>query len=201
MKKRSSRQIKPQTKATNSVRIISGQWRRRNLPILDLQGLRPTGDRVRETLFNWLMPVIAESRVLDLFAGTGALGLEAMSRGANFVHFVEKHPDAAKQLQSNLHTLNANQHSYQLSNTDALSWLARSSGEPFDLIFLDPPFADGLWKDCCDLIAKNRLLAPEALIYVESPLETKLITPINWHPHRSLKTGNIHAQLFEVETS
>lgn len=179
------------------MRIISGKWRRRNLPVGDAQGLRPTGDRVRETLFNWLSPYVHGARCLDLFAGTGALGLEALSRGAAFVQFAENALPTAKQLSINLDTLKADSTEYALNIGDGLQWLNDFSGDAFDLVFLDPPFADTLWQNCCDLLDTKGALAQEALIYVESPSETKIKVPNHWHELKALKAGSVSARLFQ----
>lgn len=161
-------------------------------------GLRPTGDRIRETLFNWLTPHLAGARVLDLFAGTGALGLEALSRGAQFVQFTESNPAILKQLHANLVELNASKDEYTLSCSDALQWLQRYEGPAFDLLFIDPPFAKGYWQQCCELLESSQALKPEALIYVESTLETKLMPPPNWQIFRELNAGAVAAKLYEV---
>lgn len=181
------------------MRIISGRWRRRTLPITAIDGLRPTGDRVRETLFNWLMPYTPSASVLDLFSGTGALGLEALSRGAGFVQFIELHKQAAEQLRQNLLSLDAELESYRLHCGDAMQWLEIKQDRPFDLVFVDPPFQAKQWDLCCALLNSTKILSPEALIYVESPVETKLNMPQNWRRFRSLKAGNVQAQLFSVD--
>lgn len=180
------------------MRIISGKWRRRMLPILDADGLRPTGDRVRETLFNWLAPDIHNARVLDVFSGSGALGLEALSRGANFVQFIEANTHVAQQLRTNLATLEASPSSFDLHQGDALDWLEQQNQAAFDIVFIDPPFAGDYWAQCISLLNQAQRLASEALIYVESPIETKLLVPQNWQSLRSLHAGQVQAQLFEL---
>ena len=124
------------------LRIVAGNWRSRLLQIADVPGLRPTSERIRETLFNWLTPGIHGSRCLDLCAGTGALGLEALSRGAKRVVFVEKSLKAAKTLRQNIETLGSED--AVVLNLDAQNYLAESPAERFDIVFLDPPFAAGL---------------------------------------------------------
>src|SRR5512134_933490 len=121
----------------NQLRIIGGRWRSRRLRFPPLPGLRPTPDRVRETLFNWLTPVIAGARCLDLFAGSGALGIEALSRGAAAVTFVERHPQAVRGLRANLAQLRAE--GARVEQADALLWL-RQAPQPFTVVFLNPPF-------------------------------------------------------------
>ena len=127
--------------------------------------LSPTPDRVRETLFNWLQPVIAGASCLDLFAGTGALGFEALSRGASRVVLVENDPRLAAQLAGNIRTLAAD--GAQLERGEALQWLKHNT-ETFDLVFLDPPFRQGLVEKCCELMRDMNCLRPQALIYVEA---------------------------------
>jgi len=152
-------------KSGNRLRIIGGQWRSRFLPFPDVEGLRPTTDRVRETLFNWLQPVVHGAAVLDVFAGSGALGFEALSRGAGSLTLIEKNPQAAKQLMENIQTLKSAD--AQVKQTDALHFLAQQQ-TPFDLIFLDPPFSKGLLPECIALIESNNLLADNGWIYIES---------------------------------
>ena len=129
------------TGGTGQIRIIGGQWRGRKLPVPDSAGLRPTTDRVRETLFNWLAPVLPEARCLDCFAGSGALGLEALSRYAGSATLLELERPVAQQLTKNLQTLRASNGTVIQTNT--LNWLAQP-GEPFDVVFIDPPFRQGL---------------------------------------------------------
>ncbi len=135
-------------------------------------------------------------RCLDLFAGTGALGLEALSRGAAHVQFVEAHAATARQLQTNLRLLDADPREYALAQCDALSWLQSTPAQPFDLVFLDPPFAQDLWQSACAQLTEPGYLAEEALIYVESPKETKIETPSDWFELKSLQAGAVSARLF-----
>jgi 16S rRNA (guanine966-N2)-methyltransferase len=129
------------------VRIIGGRWRGSKLSVAEVAGLRPTADRVRETLFNWLQPKLAGARVLDLFAGTGALGLEAASRGAGTVVLIERDPALAASLRATAARLAADGPSVvEIVCNDALQWLSRAPGIQFDLVFVDPPFADALWQ-------------------------------------------------------
>ena len=148
----------------SQLRIIGGQWRSRRLPIAAVPGLRPTPDRVRETLFNWLQMKVPGARCLDLFAGSGALGFEALSREAAEVVMVEKHPVAYKQLEDNVAALGSGQ--LQLLHTEGLAFL-RTKPEPFDLIFLDPPFHKGLIDQVLGLIAQYDLLKTDGMIYLE----------------------------------
>ena len=185
--------------AGNRLRIIGGQWRSRQLPFPDVEGLRPTTDRVRETLFNWLQPYLPGSNILDVFAGSGALGLEALSREAKTVDFIEFNAKAAKQLQDNFKTLNAN--NAQLIKGDALSILPTLSTS-YDVIFLDPPFGKGLLPKCISTIVENKLVSPNSWVYIESEQAlTELEIPKHWRLHREKKAGQVMLRLFEVMLS
>ena len=158
-------------KSSNRLRIIGGQWRSRQLSFVEAPGLRPTPDRIRETLFNWLQGDVASARCLDLFAGSGAIAFEALSRHAAEVVLVEMHPKAARQLRDNLRLLeNGDVSRGEVVNADALNFLKRDS-KPFDLIFLDPPYRKGLLPRVLDLIIGNRLLTERGLIYLEHEAE------------------------------
>ncbi len=186
--------------ATSSLRIIAGQWRGRKLPILTSDGLRPTGDRLRETLFNWLAPYIPRARCLDLFAGTGALGLEALSRGAESATLLELDRVVASQLRRNCATLDATH--ADVIETSALDWLSQQNGvadaEPrtFDLVFVDPPFAADLWQAAIDALAQHPILAPDAVIYIETPKQVQLQVPEDWLLHRRKQVGAVCCYLF-----
>ncbi|MBM4226527.1 MAG: 16S rRNA (guanine(966)-N(2))-methyltransferase RsmD [Gammaproteobacteria bacterium] len=149
------------------VRIIGGEWRRRWLPVPAAQGLRPTADRVRETLFNWLMPQLPGARCLDLFAGTGVLGLEALSRGASHATFVERDTKVFAQLVHNAELLQAGNRA-SLVNADASQFLLTQSPTAFDIVFLDPPFAGSLMAEVMPRLMQG-WLAPDALLYLEFP--------------------------------
>lgn len=183
-----------------SVRIIGGRWRGSKLPVADAVGLRPTSDRVRETLFNWLQPMIHGARVLDLFAGSGALGLEAASRGASRVVLVEKDPALAAALQANADRLGKADatRAVEVVCDDALRWLAHEPGERFDLVFLDPPFAAGLWQPA--LAALEPWLAPDAWLYLEAPREGAPVPGQGWLPHRSGETREVRYALCRRDT-
>lgn len=175
-------------KGTNQLRIIGGQWRSRRLRFPDVVGLRPSSDRVRETLFNWLQPMIEGSRCLDLFAGSGALGLEALSRGATEVEFVDKHPKVIDALRKNLNLLEAK--GGRVVQADSLAYL-RGTPRPFDIVFLDPPFRQGLLTPCLELLAHG-WLASGARIYLETELELgKPELPEGWELLRSKKAGQV----------
>ncbi len=186
------------TKGNNQLRIIGGSWRGRKLSFPDVDGLRPTGDRIRETLFNWLAPDIQGARCLDLFAGSGALGLEALSRGAGESVLIEKHPAAAQSLVKNLSLLSAT--NAVVINTDAVTYLAeRNIPIPFDVVFIDPPFQLNLWQKSIDLLELGSVLAEGCVIYVESGLEDTYQTPANWTLHRDKTAGNLRYRLFYRE--
>ena len=178
------------------VRIIGGRLRGRRIAVADAPGLRPTPDRVRETLFNWLAPHIAGVRVLDLFAGTGALGLEAASRGAAAVTLVESHPAALAALRETLRQLAPAD--VQLVPGDGLAFLA-AGGSVYDLILLDPPFSAGLHVPALQAIARHGRLAPGGFCYVEHPVDTPLPPlPEGWLPHRSGRAGEVGYHLLHV---
>lgn len=184
--------------AAGQLRIVAGQWRGRRLPVPDRPGLRPTPDRVRETLFNWLAPWIAGARCLDAFAGSGALGFEARSRGAGAVVMIERDPVAARQLQANARTLEVA--GIEILRADALAWLESGpSGGPFDLVFLDPPFADGLLAPALDRLARPGWLAPGARIYLEAPRDRPWPPlPAGWMLTRDRTAGRIRYALAGV---
>ena len=150
---------------TGKIRIIGGAWRGRKLPVADRPGLRPTPDRVRETLFNWLAAALPGSRCLDLFAGTGALGFEALSRGARCAVMVEQDRQLARRLQSTRTDLDAG--GAEIVHAEALAWLARPRA-PFDIVFLDPPFHQDYVKKTCALLVNRGHLAPSAYVYTET---------------------------------
>ncbi|MBZ0330226.1 16S rRNA (guanine(966)-N(2))-methyltransferase RsmD [Halomonas sp. ANAO-440] len=179
------------------LRLIGGEYRRRLLPVLDSPGLRPTPDRVRETLFNWLAPVTPGARALDLFAGTGALGLEAISRGAREALFVERDARVAQALCTNLGTLGATQRG-RVVNADALAFLAAPPTDatpPFTLVFLDPPFRQQLAQPCCEWLERG-WLAEEAYIYLETESELAPQVPVSWQLHREIRAGDSTGRLY-----
>ena len=161
--------------AKGEVRIIAGLWRGRKLPVLNSEGLRPTGDRVKETLFNWLMPYIHQSECLDGFAGSGSLGFEALSRQAKKVICLELDKIVANQLKKNL-----------------------PQNQPhFDVVFLDPPFHFNLAEQAISLLCENNWLKPNALIYVETEKDKPLITPENWTLVKEKTTGMVSYRLYQ----
>ena len=173
----------------NQVRIIGGRHRGRRLGFSAGRGLRPTPDRVRETLFNWLQTEIHGARCLDLFAGSGALGLEALSRGASALLAVEQNRAAAQRLRENILLLNE-QTVAEVLQRDALSLLARPPPVPFGIAFLDPPFAQELLAVACRLLEENHWLAPEAWVYLEQDAARPWPElPPNWSLHREGRAG------------
>ncbi len=176
------------------VRIIGGEWRSRQLQFTETPGLRPSADRVRETLFNWLQFDIAGKHCLDLFAGSGALGFEAASRGAGSVYMIEKHAAACRQLHANREKLTA--HQISIVQQDVFQFLAGDS-TPFDLVFLDPPFGKQLAAQTCHWLEDKQWLTPHAMIYVEvenKPME--LEPPSHWQCIKQKSTGEISMLLF-----
>jgi len=181
-------------RAAGSVRIIGGRWRGTRLAVPDLAGLRPTSDRVRETLFNWLQPVLPGATVLDLFAGSGALGLEAVSRGAAHALLVERDPVQATGLREAVGRLQAHDQ-VQVVQDDALRWLAGQAGQPgYRIAFLDPPFDAGLWVAALEAVVPR--MAADGWIYLESPSESAPPMPAGWTLHRELRTAHARAALY-----
>jgi len=190
-------------KATNKqtsgqVRIIAGQCRGRRIHFPAVVGLRPTGDRLRETLFNWLTAELRGARCLDLFAGSGALGLEAASRGASEVILLELNASAARALGDNIDGLELK--SASVFNTNALNWLQQnaSASKPFDIIFLDPPFDSTLLADTISVLTQqSTFLAENAMIYIEAPARQTLdFMPSNWQLHRHKTAGDVTCYLY-----
>ena len=176
------------------LRIIAGKWRSRKLVFPSLEYLRPTPDRVRETLFNWLQADVPGSVCLDLFAGSGALGFEAASRGAREVILVEKDRDASAALARNIDILEAG--NIQLATDDALRWLQQDNGL-YDIVFLDPPYQAGLLSRCCELLESGKNLAENAKIYIEHALGDKgLKLPDNWECVKNKSAGQVSYKLF-----
>jgi 16S rRNA (guanine966-N2)-methyltransferase len=179
------------------VRIIGGRWRGTRLPVADAAGLRPTSDRARETLFNWLQPRLPGARVLDLFAGSGALGLEALSRGASEAWLVERDRDAAESLRQAIARLHAEGEA-RVAAADALAFLREPPCVRFDIVFLDPPFAAGLWPAA--FAALPPWLADEAWLYVESPAGAGIEPGAGFILHREGRTRESRHALYRRVT-
>ena len=176
------------------LRIVAGNWRSRLLEIADVEGLRPTSERIRESLFNWLSPRIAGARCLDLFAGTGALGIEALSRGAAQVVFVEKSGKAVATLTRNVQTLEAS--AAVVHHGDAKDFLRDAADSQFDIVFLDPPFAADMLGDLCRLLNETSVLARGALVYIEEDRSrTEVELPDGWQVMKSKQAGNVRYSL------
>ena len=191
------RDVKKQAVAKGAIRIISGQWRGRKLPVLDAQGLRPTTDRNKETLFNWLMPVIANSHCLDAFAGSGGLGFEALSRYAAAVTFIELDKKVANNLQNNLFMLQVPVQKAQLIRGDSIKVLQQLT-EPYDVIFLDPPFQQNLLEPSIEKIVAASLLRPKGLIYIECEGQgADYAVPDNWSCIKEKKSSQIISRLYQ----
>lgn len=185
---------------TNQVRIIGGSHKRRLISFIDADGLRPTPDRLRETLFNWLTGSLGEAKVLDACAGSGVLGLESLSRGAAFVHFIEYQKAQANLLQLNAQKLQLD-HQVKVSQGDALDIL-KNTNQVFDLIFLDPPYTKNLWQAFIDCIFTHKLYHCDTLIYLEAdqPLEQLLRaeTLEQLTILKNAKVGQAHAYLLGI---
>ena len=184
-----------------SIRIIGGAWRGRKLPVLDAEGLRPTTDRVKETLFNWLQFELHDAAILDLFAGSGSLGLEALSRGAATAVFAETSAPAVAQLKKNLVTLTGSSTGTgQVYDQGAEACIAAQPAQSIDIAFIDPPFAKG-WLDRVipQLVARN-IMKSNGWVYVETgPQDSLKQWPQAWRLHREKKVGQVISRLFQVE--
>ena len=183
--------------ARSQLRIIGGEWRSRRLAFTPAEGLRPTTDRVRETLFNWLAPAIHGARCADLFTGSGALGLEALSRGAARCDFVDSSAAAVRQVQAHLDTLGAASRGH-CHRRSALEFLA-GCGDKFDIAFIDPPFGSGLVEPCCEVLASRQLLEKSAFIYIETAAQEVLPDlPQSWELYREKRAGGVTCRLFSA---
>ena len=193
--------MKPVAKARGAalpreVRIIGGQWKRSKLPVADRPGLRPTPDRVRETLFNWLGADLDGWRCLDAFAGSGALGFEAASRGASEVVLLERDRALAASLNRSRERLKAS--TLRVECADALGWMAACAPQRFEVVFIDPPFDDQLFT--LALAAAARLAVPDGFVYLEADREFRAeeLAPLGLAMHRHLRAGQVHAHLLRV---
>jgi 16S rRNA (guanine966-N2)-methyltransferase len=189
----------PRPKGHNGLgqlRIIGGEWGSRRLTFPDAPGLRPTPDRVRETLFNWLATHIEGARVLDVFTGSGALYLEALSRGAGMALALDNNAEALASLRRNLDMLGCAVG--QVSHTDSLRYLETQTPAQFDLVFLDPPFHQNLLPAACALLEARQWLAESAWIYTESEISPSSVgLPGNWRLHREKKAGQVYYALWQ----
>ena len=192
------RGVKTPQKANGAIRIISGQWRGRKLPVLDVQGLRPTTDRSKETLFNWLMPYVQNAVCLDAFAGSGGLGFEALSRYAKNAVFVELDPKVVKQLYANIDLLKIESNKVKVIHGDAAteSSLADSA---FDLIFLDPPFNKGLLPKIIQRIDAEHMLKDNGVVYVECEAQCVYSVPASWALLKEKNTSHLTSRLYQLK--
>jgi 16S rRNA (guanine966-N2)-methyltransferase len=185
----------------NSLRIIGGQHRGRRLQFVAPEGLRPTTDRVRETLFNWLQSRIQGARVLDLFAGSGALGFEAASRGAREVVLVEMNRQVCEVLRQNAVLLDSPDVDIKVQQRDARMFLQQSGGSSFNIVFLDPPFRQNLLQPVIERLESNGWLSDDALIYIEQGSdEAEAVLPENWQLLKEKNAGQVRYQLIERAT-
>ena len=185
-----------QSARASCIRIIGGEWRSRKLTVPDAPGLRPTPDRVRETLFNWLAPTIQGARVLDAFTGSGALFLEALSRGASTGVAIDANLDAVNNLRRNLALLQCDD--AEVLRVDSLQYLSSKTEQGFDIVLLDPPFHQDLLLSACQLLEDNNWLNKDAWIYTESEqAPSSLGVPSSWRLHREKHTGQVHYALWQ----
>ena len=181
------------------LRIVAGKWRSRLLQIIDEPELRPTSERIRETLFNWLSPMTEGAQCLDLFAGTGALGIEALSRGASHVVFIEKSATVADAIRKNLSALEAT--NAEVCQRDAIEYLKSADPKPFDIVFLDPPFESDMLSDSCSLLREKSWLMANAIVYLEQSRDTeKLALPDGWVVTQEKVAGKVSYSLANTGT-
>lgn len=188
------RQRKHTLKKTSKIRIIAGKWRGRKIPVADLARLRPTPDRVRETVFNWLQSYIVDAKCLDLFSGTGVLGIESLSRGAQSATFVEQNSKTAATLRGMLKILDVG--AMMVWQADALQWLTASK-QQFDIIFLDPPFGMNLLGKSLSLLVHSKCIHAQTIIYIES--EKDLQPATNFEVMRKACAGQVHYGLLKIK--
>lgn len=188
-------------KKNNTLRIIGGEWRSRKLPFVDAPGLRPTPDRIRETLFNWLQGSIHGAYCIDMFAGSGALGFEALSRGAEDVIFIEKNVSCANQLKENLKLLNTNALVVQ---SDALSFsnVTVIPEKAFDIVFLDPPYRQGLIEKSLEYLSNQNLIDDNSLIYLEHESEEQFEWKyLGFEVLKEAKAGQVDSFLLQMKNA
>jgi 16S rRNA (guanine966-N2)-methyltransferase len=192
-RKKTAPEINSGRRRASQLRIVGGVWRGRRLGFPETAELRPTPDRVRETLFNWLQPWIAGAHCLDLFAGSGALGLEALSRGAAQAVLIEQDEAAAQALRANIDKLQAQ--AADLIHTDAMRYL-HGPARAFDIVFLDPPFQSGLLEQCFELLEKQQWIKPGGLVYIENiKTAPELALPPSWQLLRTKSAGQVSYHL------
>jgi 16S rRNA (guanine966-N2)-methyltransferase len=185
--------------ANNQLRIIGGRWRGRRISFPDVVGLRPTGDRIRETLFNWLQSDIHDAVCLDLFAGSGVLGFEAFSRGAAHVTFVDQQPEVIKHLHEVAENLSINDARIFHEAIPATALQEKLGGKKYTIVFMDPPFNMDLVRSACAWLVEAEILAPKALIYIEAEYALDpLPLPESWEVLKSKTAGQVGYHLIRV---
>lgn len=191
---------RPERLEMGSFRVIGGEWRSRRLSFPAIEGLRPTTDRVKETVFNWLLPYLPGADVVDLFSGSGSLGIEALSRGAGSVLSIELDKNAAKAIMHNYEQLQVSAERASVANISAFDWLAAQTGDSkaFDLFFLDPPFRKGFLDDTIAQLEKSQLLKSQSLIYLEREKEGEApVIPKSWTLLKEKVAGQVCYQLYQ----
>ncbi len=182
----------------STIRIIGGHLRRRRLHLTPFPQLRPTPDYLRETLFNWLHSSITDAHCLDLFAGSGALGIEALSRGAQITVFIEKEIQGVRQLKNNLTQIGISSSHARIVHTCALQWLSQPTiSDQFNVVFIDPPYTQQHFiTECCQLLHRHQKLTPEAWCCIGMPIKRNLVLPENWQLHRHSHSGIASMHLY-----
>jgi 16S rRNA (guanine966-N2)-methyltransferase len=196
----SSHRAKNVKSSRGLVRIIAGEHRGRRLPVLVHEGLRPTGDRVKETLFNWLMSAVNQAHCLDMYAGSGSLGIEALSRGAAHVVFIEQDRTVANQIEGNLATLREEQNSTVLNKSALSHDFSAQQPHQFNIVFIDPPFAHDLINKSVEMLLQNDLLSEDAYIYIESGHRDSYEIPSKFILLKELKTSQVNACLYQLKS-
>ena len=182
--------------APQFVKIIAGQWRGTKLPVLHKEGVRPTSNRVRETLFNWLQASIEGSHCLDVFAGSGALGFEAISRGASTAELIDNDPEIIKLLSEQAQRLHAD--NINIMRVDGVQYIEQTKHQ-YDCIFIDPPFSKFNYEEILEKISNSQIVKENALIYVEAPIgELPKKIPASWQWKRQSKAGDVEYGLIET---
>lgn len=182
--------------SNQTLRIIGGNYRGRKITFPDVPDIRPTPNRIRETLFNWLTPYLPGAHCLEPFAGSGILSIEALSRGARSATILDKSRTIIHHIEQQLNSLGMDPTRVSLHQDDAINWIKQASGprmRSFDIVFLDPPFASNLLQQTCDLLARSKLLSVSALVYLESDAELSPASlPPGWQLYRHKKAGSVH---------
>lgn len=186
-------------KGFSSVRIIGGTWRSRRVTFPETLGLRPTQDRIRETLFNWLSPFLLKSHCLDLFAGSGVLGFEALSRGADFCYFVDQNPLVIKTIAANASILGADAQSFSIHRGQFSHKLPSFDGSPYDIVFLDPPFGQNLLNKALTWVYHSSIIKPQTMIYFEMEKDCPLFLPDHWLLYRQQSTASLTYGLIQTK--